>query len=125
MPREETAGGADGLDHSSLTAEIDSFSAIVSGLAATGTLSTGGDGALSTDLTITLNTGLNVIDIDTGDNGGSIDISNAQGCVQLVADIVDMDNIRFTRSSFGVIPAPSGVALFGLGALTAARRRRG
>ena len=57
-----------------------------------------------------------------GPNGGSIDISNAQGCTQLVADIVDMDNVRFLRSSF--MPTPStGVMLFG-GAAMLVRRRR-
>ena len=45
-----------------------------------------------------------------GDNGGGIDVSNAQGSTQFIADIVDMDNVRFTRWSFG-IPEPTGAVL--------------
>ena len=41
-----------------------------------------------------------------GLNGGTIDINNAQGCTQLVADIVDLDDVRFLRSAFAPVPCP-------------------
>jgi hypothetical protein len=59
-----------------------------------------------------------------GENGGDIDISNAQGCVQLIADIVDLDDVRFVRSAFTTIPAPGGLAVLAMGALGLRRRRR-
>jgi hypothetical protein len=56
-----------------------------------------------------------------GPNGGSIDISNAQGCVQLVADIVDLDDVRFNGCTF--VPEPATL-LFLAGAGLALIRRR-
>jgi hypothetical protein len=35
-----------------------------------------------------------------GPNGGSININNSQGCTQLIADIIDLDDVRFTRCAF-------------------------
>ncbi len=57
-----------------------------------------------------------------GDDGGSIDISNAQGCTQLIADIVDLDDVRFNRCAF--VPEPATLGLLGLGAMGVLRRRR-
>ncbi len=62
-----------------------------------------------------------------GDNGGEITVSNAQGCTQLVADVVDLDDVRFGGCSFGsaeAIPEPATIALIGIGALAMLRRRR-
>jgi hypothetical protein len=49
-----------------------------------------------------------------GPNGGVINVSNAQGCTQLVADIVDLDDVRFNRCAF--IPEPSSALLMLLAA---------
>ncbi len=57
-----------------------------------------------------------------GRNGGVIDVSNAQGCTQLIADIVDMDDVRFTRCQF--VPEPTSMLLLGLAALGLRRRRK-
>ncbi len=195
------AGVSYSFDHSSLTSELAAANSSISNLTVTGTLDTGGDGVIDTDTTLVLNSGLNVIDIDTGgndfslsnvnfvidgpadsfaifrllgndnmlvtnsnilignggiglnnvmfftnqvesdthfsvsnailngvalwslgSNGGVIDISNAQGSVQLVADIVDMDNVRFLRSSF--IPAPGTALVLLTGGTLLGRRRR-
>lgn len=56
------------------------------------------------------------------DAGGSIDISNAQGCTQLVADVVDMDDVRLNRCSY--IPEPTMICLLGVGGLTLISRKR-
>lgn len=56
------------------------------------------------------------------DAGGVIDISNAQGCTQLVADVVDLDDVRFNRCAF--IPEPATVALVSVAGLALLRRRR-
>ena len=56
-----------------------------------------------------------------GPNGGSIDISNAQGCVQLVADIVDLDNVRFNGCTF--VPEPATLLLLAGAGLAFIRRR--
>ncbi|QDU40739.1 PEP-CTERM motif protein [Maioricimonas rarisocia] len=65
-----------------------------------------------------------------GHSGGEIHINNAQGCVQLVADKINLQNVRFNRCAFdtavNVIPEPSSFALMGLGGLLLAftRKRR-
>jgi hypothetical protein len=53
--------------------------------------------------------------------GGTININNAQGCTQLVADIVDLDNVRF--GSCVLVPEPGTLLLLLLGALPLQRRR--
>jgi|GEM_PF-1939092 len=58
-----------------------------------------------------------------GANGGSISISNAQGCTQLVADIVELDDVRFTRCHYA-IPEPSSLMLLGVGVVGLLPRRR-
>jgi hypothetical protein len=59
----------------------------------------------------------------TGLAGGGININNAQGCVQLIADKITLNDVRFGGCGFN-IPAPSGFALLALGLISAARRRR-
>ena len=56
------------------------------------------------------------------DEGGTINIDNAQGCTQLVADIINLNDVRFIRSSF--IPAPSSGLVILAGASLLSRRRR-
>ena len=51
-----------------------------------------------------------------------IDVSNAQGCTQLLADIVDLDNVRFNRCSF--VPEPATLTLLAAGAMALLRRKR-
>lgn len=60
-----------------------------------------------------------------GDNGGDINVSNSQGSVQLVADIVDMDDVRFTRWSFIGVPEPATATVLLIGIAGYAARRRG
>jgi uncharacterized protein (TIGR03382 family) len=55
--------------------------------------------------------------------GGEININNAQGCVQLVADKVTLNDVRFCGCGFS-IPTPGTLALAGLGLFVVARRRR-
>ena len=61
--------------------------------------------------------------------GGEINIDNAQGCVQLVADKVTLNNVRFTRCAFdppNVVPVPASTIFLGtgLGILAWSRRKR-
>ena len=62
--------------------------------------------------------------------GGEINIDNAQGCTQLVADKVTLNDVRFSRCAFGVsVPEPgsgalAAVAVLGL-ALSLRRARSG
>jgi uncharacterized protein (TIGR03382 family) len=55
--------------------------------------------------------------------GGEININNAQGCVQLVADKVNLNDVRFCSCGFN-IPTPGTAALLGAGLLVISRRRR-
>ena len=65
-----------------------------------------------------------------GDSGGVINVSNAQGCTQLVADTISLDDVRFNRCSFGaqgasppVIPEPATLALLAFGGTAVLLRR--
>jgi hypothetical protein len=50
--------------------------------------------------------------------GGEINIDNAQGCTQLVADKITLNDVRFTRCAFGAsVPEPSLGVLLSLAAL--------
>ena len=69
-----------------------------------------------------------------GENGGIININNAQGCTQLIADVISLDDVRFNGCAFGEhvpdVSATIGLmafALAGLGALghRLGRRRTG
>lgn len=55
--------------------------------------------------------------------GGEINIDNAQGCTQLVADKITLNDVRFNGCGF-MIPTPGATVTLALGALLAARRRR-
>ena len=57
-----------------------------------------------------------------GPNGGDINVSNSQGCVQFVGDIVDMDDVRYNGCA--VSPEPSTFALLSVAAAGLLRRRR-
>lgn len=73
---------------------------------------------------------------DLGFSGGGIHINNAQGSVQLVADFVNLQDVRFDRWAFDAavtpppvvdpVPEPSSFLLLGFGglALIGYRRRR-
>lgn len=55
--------------------------------------------------------------------GGEIKINNAQGCTQLVADKVNLNDVRFCNCNF-VIPAPGAAVAMAMAGLVMARRRR-
>ena len=65
--------------------------------------------------------------------GGEIVINNAQGCTQLIADKINLNDVRFCKCGFHVpppgggdpppIPEPAGLGLLGV-VLLAARKRR-
>ena len=58
---------------------------------------------------------------DLGMNGGTINASNAQGCTQFVADVIDNDNVRFSRCSVGLqVPEPGSLGLLALGGVALA-----
>lgn len=56
--------------------------------------------------------------------GGEINIDNAQGCTQLIADKITLNDVRFCQCGFSPVPAPGAAGVLGLGVLWAARRRR-
>lgn len=67
----------------------------------------------------------------TAQQGGEINIDNAQGCTQLVADKITLNDVRFNRCAFYPeppmdVPEPATLTLFslGAGALVLFRRRR-
>jgi hypothetical protein len=49
--------------------------------------------------------------------GGEININNAQGCTQLIADKVTLNDVRFTRCAGVLVPEPGTFGLTGLGLL--------
>lgn len=55
--------------------------------------------------------------------GGAININNAQGCTQLVADKITMNDVRFTRCAYA--PEPGSAALLGIALTGLLARRRG
>ena len=192
------AGVIFGYDHTNLLTELDNARAAISGMTATGILSTN-DGKIDTPTTFSAPSGLSVIDVDTagndflientnfvidgaadsfvifrlvgntnmlvtnsnllignggigknnvlfytdqnendthfnvnnailngvsfwsigGGDGGIINISNAQGCTQLIAENVDLDNVRFTHCP---IPEPATMMLLALGGLILRKR---
>ena len=62
---------------------------------------------------------------DLGASGGEININDSQGCVQLVADKVTLNDVRYTRCNFTAVPEPGTGVLFalGVGALATIRLR--
>ena len=59
-----------------------------------------------------------------GDGGGTIDVQNGQGCTQLVADIVDLSDVRFNHCGFAPVPEPNSLALLGVSGLLLLLHRR-
>jgi len=59
-----------------------------------------------------------------GDGTGEITINNSQGCVQLVADVVNLNDVRYNRCAFAPIPEPATLMMLSAGALYSVRRRR-
>ena len=61
-------------------------------------------------------------------DGAGIHVNDSQGCVQMVGDKLNFQDIRYSRCGFSVIPAPSTlVGLISMGAMglwTLLRRRR-
>lgn len=55
--------------------------------------------------------------------GGEININNAQGCTQLVADKINLNDVRLNNCHFA-IPEPNAMALLIAGGLLMLRRRR-
>ena len=55
-----------------------------------------------------------------GDGGGSIEVDNGQGCTQFIADVVNLQDVRFNLCS---IPEPGTLAMLSLGGLALLRRR--
>lgn len=56
-----------------------------------------------------------------GNRGGEININNAQGCTQLVADKITLNDVRFMRCAF--TPEPGTAVLLGLMMFGVTRRR--
>jgi hypothetical protein len=59
-----------------------------------------------------------------GGAGGEININNAQGCTQLVADKINLNDVRFGGCTFTLIPEPGCLTMVLLGATGALWRRR-
>jgi hypothetical protein len=56
-----------------------------------------------------------------GPNGGSIVVNNSQGCTQLVADVVDLDDVRFNGCTF--VPEPGTLLLLAAAGFVVIGRR--
>ncbi|MCW5768741.1 MAG: hypothetical protein KIT19_08645 [Phycisphaeraceae bacterium] len=59
-----------------------------------------------------------------GLRGGEININNAQGCTQLIADKINLNDVRFCGCGFNIVPAPGAVLTLSMGVLFGAGRRR-
>ncbi len=62
-----------------------------------------------------------------GMSGGEIIMNDVQGCTQLVADKINLNDVRLSRCAFGEVPEPSTLTLFGIGLAVlgfVVRRRR-
>ncbi|MBX3386586.1 MAG: hypothetical protein KF768_08445 [Phycisphaeraceae bacterium] len=74
------------------------------------------------------NTVLNgVVFWSLGLKGGEINIDNAQGCTQLIADKITLNDVRFCGCAFDtmtLVPSPGAAGLLAMAGLWAGRRRR-
>lgn len=50
-----------------------------------------------------------------GNLGGEITFDDVQGCTQLIADKINLSDVRINRCAFGEVPEPSPLWLLGLG----------
>ncbi|MBW2418697.1 MAG: PEP-CTERM sorting domain-containing protein [Deltaproteobacteria bacterium] len=64
---------------------------------------------------------------DLNMDGGEITFNNVQGCTQLVADKINLNDVRLNNCAAGAVPEPGTASLLGLGlaGLAAAARLRG
>jgi hypothetical protein len=106
-------GVTQGVDFSLLLAELTNAKSVIAGLAQTSVLDTSGNGGkITSDTTINLASGLNVIDIVTG--GSDFSLENANLVIDGPADAVAIfrvGNVNFKISNGNILVGDDGIGL--------------
>lgn len=106
------AGVTGNYDFTSLKSELATARTVISGLSSTGTINTSGNGGkISSDTTVNLSAGLNVLDITTGGSDFLLENSNLviDGPAGSTAIIRVPDSIKFLVSNGNILMGNGGI----------------